>query len=88
MERSNLIFIGIGLLLFISAITYIVRYQTSSVHEIFKHHREMLENEIKAIQTERQKLKLTIDSLDRAISVQQVELLHDIDDFLKKHGKK
>ena len=88
MERSNLIFIGIGLVLFISAITYIVRYQTSSIHEIFKHHREQLENEIKAIQNERNKLKLTIDSLDRNISIQQVELLHDIDDFLKKHGKK
>ena len=88
MERSSLIFIGIGLVLFISAVTYIVRYQTSSVHEIFKHHREQLENEIKAIQVERQKLKLTIDSLERSISVQQVELLHDIDNFLKKHDKK
>lgn len=88
MEKSNLIFIGLGLSLFVIAITYIVRYQTSSVHEIFKHHREQLENEIKAIQAERHKLKLTIDSLDRAISVQQVELLNDIDDFLKKHGKK
>jgi uncharacterized protein YlxW (UPF0749 family) len=88
MQRSNLIFIGIGLVLFISAVCYIIRYQTSSVNEIFKHHREQLENEIKAIQAERQKLKLTIDSLDRAISVQQVELLHDIDNFLKKHDKK
>jgi hypothetical protein len=49
MQRSSLILIGIGLVLFISAVTYIVRYQTSSVHEIFKHHREQLENEIKAI---------------------------------------
>ena len=88
MQKSSLIIIGLALVLFVIAVTYIVRYQTSSVHQIFKHHREQLENEIKAIQAERQKLKLTIDSLERSISVQQVELLHDIDDFLKKHDKK
>ena len=88
MQKSSLIIIGLALVLFVIAVSYIVRYQTSSVHQIFKHHREQLENEIKAIQAERQKLKLTIDSLERSISVQQVELLHDIDDFLKKHDKK
>ena len=88
MQRNNIYILIAVLGIFLFAIVYVVRYQTSSVHEIFKFHREQLQNEIKAIQEERQKLRLTIDSLERSISAEQVGLLNDINDFLKKHDKK
>jgi predicted PurR-regulated permease PerM len=87
MERNNILII-VGSVLFILSIVYVVWNQTSVVNDIFKQHRDQLQNEIKAIQEERLLLKRTIDSLDLKISVEQKDLLNDIDDILKKYGKK
>jgi len=62
--------------------------QISVVREIFKHHSEELQQEIKAIKAERLVLKQTIDSLDFKINIEQKDLLNDIDIFLRQHGKK
>jgi peptidoglycan hydrolase CwlO-like protein len=86
MERNNILII-IGAV-FILSVIYVVWNQTSVVNEIFKQHREQLQNEIKSIQEERKNLKKTIDSLDIRINIEQKDLLNDIDSFLKKHGKK
>jgi predicted PurR-regulated permease PerM len=86
MERNNILII-IGAV-FILSVIYVVWNQTSVVNDIFKQHRDQLQNEIKAIQEERLLLKRTIDSLDLKISVEQKDLLNDIDDILKKYGKK
>lgn len=86
MERNNILII-IGAI-FILSVIYVVWNQTSVVNDIFKQHREQLQNEIKAIQEERKNLKKTIDSLDFRISIEQKDLLNDIDDILKKYGKK
>ena len=86
MERNNILII-IGAV-FILSVIYVVWNQTSVVNEIFKQHRDQLQNEIKAIQEERKNLKKTIDSLDIRISIEQKDLLNDIDDILKKYGKK
>jgi predicted PurR-regulated permease PerM len=87
MGRNNILII-VGSVLFILSIVYVVWNQTSVVNDIFKQHRDQLQNEIKAIQEERLLLKRTIDSLDLKISVEQKDLLNDIDDILKKYGKK
>ena len=86
MERNNILII-IGAV-FILSVIYVVWNQTSVVNDIFKQHRDQLQNEIKAIQEERKNLKKTIDSLDIRISIEQKDLLNDIDDILKKYGKK
>lgn len=86
MERNNILII-IGAV-FILSVIYVVWNQTSVVNDIFKQHRDQLQNEIKAIQEERLLLKRTIDSLDLKISIEQKDLLNDIDDILKKYGKK
>jgi predicted PurR-regulated permease PerM len=86
MGRNNILII-IGAV-FILSVIYVVWNQTSVVNDIFKQHRDQLQNEIKAIQAERLLLKRTIDSLDIKISVEQKDLLNDIDDILKKYGKK
>lgn len=86
MERNNILII-IGAV-FVLSVIYVVWNQTSVVNDIFKQHREQLQNEIKAIQEERKNLKKTIDSLDIRISIEQKDLLNDIDDILKKYGKK
>ena len=88
MKQTTLMIIGAGLILFTFAIIYIVRYQTSAVHQIFKHHREQLENEIQAIKQERERLKKSIDSLEYRINLEQENLIIDIDNFLKNHGKR
>jgi hypothetical protein len=87
MGRNNILII-VGSVLFILSIVYVVWNQTSVVNDIFKQHRDQLQNEIKSIQAERLLLKRTIDSLDLKISVEQKDLLNDIDDILKKYGKK
>ena len=86
MQRNNILII-IGAV-FILSVIYVVWNQTSVVNDIFKQHRDQLQNEIKAIQEERKNLKKTIDSLDIRISIEQKDLLNDIDDILKKYGKK
>jgi predicted PurR-regulated permease PerM len=88
MKQTTLMIVAAGLILFIFAIVYIVRYQTSAVHQIFKHHREQLENEIQAIKQERERLKKSIDSLEYRINLEQENLIIDIDNFLKNHGKR
>jgi peptidoglycan hydrolase CwlO-like protein len=85
--NKNYIFIIVGSV-FILSIIYIAWNQTSVINKIFKQHREQLQNEIKAIQSERLLLKQTIDSLDIRIKIEQKDLLNDIDDILKKYGKK
>jgi prefoldin subunit 5 len=80
--------VAAGLILFVFAIIYIVRYQTSAVHQIFKHHREQLENEIQAIKQERERLRKSIDSLEYRINLEQENLIIDIENFLKNHGKR
>jgi hypothetical protein len=86
MERNNILII-IGAV-FILSVIYVVWNQTSVVNDIFKQHRDQLQSEIKGIQEERLLLKRTIDSLDLKISIEQKDLLNDIDDILKKYGKK
>ncbi len=86
MERNNILII-IGAV-FVLSVIYVVWNQTSVVNDIFKQHREQLQNEIKAIQEERKNLKKTIDSLDFKINLDKKDLLNDIDSFLRKHGKK
>ena len=86
MGRNNILII-IGAV-FILSVIYVVWNQTSVINDIFKQHRDQLQNEIKAIQEERKNLKKTIDSLDIRISIEQKDLLNDIDDILKKYGKK
>ena len=86
MGRNNILII-IGAV-FILSVIYVVWNQTSVVNDIFKQHRDQLQNEIKSIQEERKNLKKTIDSLDIRISIEQKDLLNDIDDILKKYGKK
>lgn len=87
--NKNYIFIIVGsIIVFILSIIYISWNQTSVINKIFNEHREQLQNEIKAIQAERLLLKQTIDSLDIRIKIEQKDLLNDIDDILKKYGKK
>ena len=88
MKQTTLIIVAAGLILFVFAIIYIVRYQTSAVYQIFKHHREQLENEIEAIKQERERLKKSIDSLEYRINLEQENLIIDIDNFLKNYGKR
>jgi peptidoglycan hydrolase CwlO-like protein len=88
MQKNNIIIIVASAVVFILCIAYVLWHQTSVVSDIFKHHREQLQNEIKAIQTERLLLKQTIDSLDTKINLDKKDLLNDIDSFLRKHGKK
>jgi hypothetical protein len=88
MKQTTLMIVAAGLILFTFAIVYIARYQTSAVHQIFKHHREQLENEIQAIKLERERLKKSIDSLEYRINIEQENLIIDIDNFLKNHGKR
>ena len=88
MQKNNIIIIVASAVVFILCIAYVLWHQTSVVSDIFKHHREQLQNEIKSIQEERKNLKKTIDSLDIRINIEQKDLLNDIDSFLKKHGKK
>lgn len=88
MAKNNILIIIASAVVFILCVVYVVWHQTSVVNDIFKQHRDQLQNEIKAIQEERKNLKKTIDSLDIRISIEQKDLLNDIDDILKKYGKK
>lgn len=88
MQKNNIIIIVALAVVFILCVVYVVWHQTSVVSDIFKQHREQLQNEIKAIQAERLLLKQTIDSLDTKINLDKKDLLNDIDSFLRKHGKK
>lgn len=88
MQKNNIIIIVASAVVFILCIAYVLWQQTSIVSQIFKQHREQLQNEIKAIQAERLLLKQTIDSLDTKINLDKKDLLNDIDSFLRKHGKK
>ena len=88
MQKNNIIIIVASAVVFILCIAYVLWQQTSVVSQIFKQHREQLQNEIKAIQAERLLLKQTIDSLDTKINLDKKDLLNDIDSFLRKHGKK
>ena len=77
-----------GVIVFALSVVYIVWNQTSVVNKIFTEHREQLQTEIKAIRAERLVLKKMIDSLEVKINLDKKELLNDIDNFLKKYGKK
>lgn len=88
MQKNNIIIIVASAVVFILCVAYVLWQQTSVVSQIFKKHREQLQNEIKAIQAERLLLKQTIDSLDTKINLDKKDLLNDIDSFLRKHGKK
>lgn len=88
MQKNNIIIIVASAVVFILCIAYVLWQQTSVVSQIFKQHREQLQNEIKAIQAERLLLKQTIDSLDTKINLDKKDILNDIDSFLRKHGKK
>lgn len=88
MAKNNILIIIASAVVFILCVVYVVWHHTSVVNDIFKQHRDQLQNEIKAIQEERKNLKKTIDSLDIRISIEQKDLLNDIDDILKKYGKK
>lgn len=77
-----------GVIVFALSIVYVVWNQTSVVNKIFTEHREQLQTEIKAIRAERLVLKSMIDSLEVKINLDKKELLNDIDNFLKKYGKK
>lgn len=88
MEKNKLLIIIASAVVFILCVDYVLWQQTSVVNDIFKQHREQLQNEIKAIQEERLLLKQTIDSLDFKINLDKKDLLNDIDSFLRKNGKK
>lgn len=88
MEKNKLLIIIASAVVFILCVAYVLWQQTSVVNDIFKQHREQLQNEIKAIQAERLLLKQTIDSLDFKINLDKKDLLNDIDSFLRKNGKK
>ena len=77
-----------GVIVFALSFVYVVWNQTSVVNKIFTEHREQLQTEIKAIRAERLVLKSMIDSLEVKINLDKKELLNDIDNFLKKYGKK
>lgn len=77
-----------GVIVFAISVVYVVWNQTSVVNKIFTEHREQLQTEIKAIRAERLVLKSIIDSLEVKINLDKKELLNDIDNFLKKYGKK
>lgn len=87
MSKKYYFIIG-GSVLFVLSIVYIVWHQTNVINRIFLDHRDQLQNEIKAIQTERIILKRSIDSLELKINLEKTDLLNDIDNFLKSHGKK
>lgn len=84
----NKIYIIVGVIVFALIVVYVVWNQTSVVNKIFTEHREQLQTEIKAIRAERLVLKSMIDSLEVKINLDKKELLNDIDNFLKKYGKK
>jgi predicted PurR-regulated permease PerM len=88
MQKNNILIIVASVVVIILCVAYVLWQQTSVVSDIFKQHREQLQNEIKAIQAERLLLKQTIDSLDFKINLDKKHLLNDIDSFLRKHGKK
>lgn len=88
MQKNNILIIVASVVVIILCVAYVLWQQTSVVSDIFKQHREQLQNEIKAIQAERLLLKQTIDSLDLKINLDKKNLLNDIDSFLRKHGKK
>lgn len=88
MQKNNILIIVTSVVVIILCVAYVLWQQTSVVSDIFKQHREQLQNEIKAIQAERLLLKQTIDSLDTKINMDKKDLLNDIDSFLRKHGKK
>ena len=88
MQKNNILIIVASVVVIILCVAYVLWQQTSVVSDIFKQHREQLQNEIKAIQAERLLLKQTIDSLDFKINLDKKDLLNDIDSFLRKHGKK
>jgi hypothetical protein len=82
------VYILAGACLFVLSVVYIVWNQTSVINKIFIEHRENLKKEIEAIKNERLILRRTIDSLEVKINLDKKELLNDIDNFLKKYGKK
>jgi len=82
------IYLIAGSVFFVLSVVYIVWNQTNVINKIFLDHRDQLQNEIKAIQNERMILKRTIDSLELKINAEKTDLLNDIDNFLKSHGKK
>ena len=77
-----------GVIVFILITVYVVWNQTNVINRIFLDHRNQLQNEIKAIQAERLLLKKSIDSMQLKINTEKADLLNDIDNFLKSHGKK
>ena len=87
MEKRYVYLIA-GVIVFAISVVYVVWNQTSVVNKIFTEHREQLQTEIKAILAERLVLKSMIDSLEVKINLDKNELLNDIDNFLKKYGKK
>jgi len=82
------IYLIAGAVFFVLSVVYIVWNQTNVINKIFLDHRDQLQNEIKAIQNERIILRRTIDSLELNINAEKTDLLNDIDNFLKSHGKK
>lgn len=82
------IYLIAGAVFFVLSVVYIVWNQTNVINKIFLDHRDQLQNEIKAIQNERMILRRTIDSLELKINAEKTDLLNDIDNFLKSHGKK
>jgi hypothetical protein len=82
------VYILTGVIIFALSVVYVVWNQTSFINKIFTEHRKQLQTEIKAIQAERLVLKSMIDSLEVKINLDKKELLNDIDNFLKKYGKK
>ncbi len=82
------VYILTGVIVFALSVVYVVWNQTSTINKIFTEHREQLQTEIKAIRAERLVLKSMIDSLEVKINLDKKELLNDIDNFLKKYGKK
>ena len=87
MDKRN-VYILAGVIVFALSVVYVVWNQTSVINKIFTKHREQLQTEIKAIRAERLVLKSMIDSLEVKINSDKKELLNDIDNFLKKYGKK
>lgn len=82
------IYLIAGAVFFVLSVVYIVWNQTNVINKIFLDHRDQLQNEIKAIKNERMILRRTIDSLELKINTEKTDLLNDIDNFLKSHGKK
>ena len=87
MDKKYIYLIAVAVF-FVLSVVYIVWNQTNVINKIFLDHRDQLQNEINAIKNERMILRRTIDSLELNINAEKTDLLNDIDNFLKSHGKK